>query len=110
MKVAILLKNGPDTAEAERTLTMASDMLSRGHAVTLCLLQDAVYLCRSEARFPAAGQLQTLLEKQLVVNALKSDCSLRGIDPVSEAGRITACDYSSIVDLIESADRTIGIL
>lgn len=110
MKVAILLKSGPDTAETERTLTMASDMLTQGHAVTLCLLQDSIHLCRSGADFQAAGCFQKLLEKQLAVQVLKSDCHLRGIDPVSETGRITACDYSSIVDLIESADRTIGIL
>jgi sulfur transfer complex TusBCD TusB component (DsrH family) len=110
MKIAILLKSGPDTAEAERTLTMASDMLSQGHAVTLCLLQDAVHLCRPGARFPAAAHLQTLLEKQLTVQALKPDCSLRGIDPVPENNAISTGDYSALIDLIESSDRVIGLL
>ena len=109
MKVAIFLKSGPDTTEAERTLTMASDMLSQGHAVTLCLLQDAVYLCRFGARFPAAGHLQSLLEKHLTIKALKQDCSLRGIDPVSENNAIYTGDYSSLIDLIETSDRVIGI-
>jgi sulfur relay (sulfurtransferase) complex TusBCD TusD component (DsrE family) len=84
MKVAILLKSGPDSAEAERTLTIASDMLSQGHAVTLCLMHDAVHLCRSGASSPAAVHLQYLMEKHLSVKALKQDCSLRGIDQVSE--------------------------
>ena len=110
MKVVILLKSGPDSAEAERTLTIASDMLSQGHAVTLCLMQDAVHLCRSGASFPAAFHFQTLLEKQLPVTALKQDCSLRGIDPVSEKNAIKTGDYSSLIDLIESSDRVIGIL
>lgn len=110
MKVAILLKSGPDSAEAQRTLTIASDMLSQGHAVTLCLMQDAVHLCRSGASSPAAVHLQTLLEKQLSVKALKQDCSLRGIDPVSGKNAINTGDYSSLIDLIESSDRVIGIL
>ena len=110
MKVAILLKSGPDSAEAERTLTIASDMLSQGHAVTLCLMQDAVHLCRSGVNSPAAVHLQILLETQLSVNALKQDCSLRGIDLVSEKNAINTGDYSSLIDLIESSDRVIGIL
>jgi sulfur transfer complex TusBCD TusB component (DsrH family) len=110
MKIAILLKSGPDTAEAERTLAMASDMLSQGHAVTLCLLQDAVHLCRSGACFHAAAHLRTLLEKHLAVQALKPDCSLRGIDLVPENNAISTGDYSSLIDLIESSDRVIGIL
>jgi sulfur transfer complex TusBCD TusB component (DsrH family) len=110
MKVAILLKSGPDSAEAERTLTIASDMLSQGHAVTLGLMQDAVHLCRSGASSPVAVHFQTLLEKQLSVKALKQDCSLRGIGQVSEKNAINTGDYSSLIDLIESSDRVIGIL
>jgi sulfur transfer complex TusBCD TusB component (DsrH family) len=110
MKVLILLKSGPDTVEAERTLTTASDMLSQGHSVTLCLLQDAVNFCRAGLQFPAASRLQSLMDRNLVVQALLPDCSLRGITPPSDASRIATGDYSSMVDLIESADRTIGIL
>jgi sulfur transfer complex TusBCD TusB component (DsrH family) len=110
MKIAILLKSAPDTAEAERTLTIASDMLSQGHAVTLCLLQEAVHLCQSGTDFLTAAHLQTLLEKQLAVQALKQDCSLRGIDPVSGSIPMSTGDYSSLIDLIESSDRVIGIL
>lgn len=110
MKVVILVKSGPDSAEIERVLTMASDMLSQGHAVTLCLLQDAVHLCRAGARFPARTRLQRLLDKNAAVHALKPDCALRGIDPTAEAGRISAGGYASIVGLMESSDRTIGIL
>jgi sulfur relay protein TusB/DsrH len=108
MKVLLLLKSGPDQVEAERTLTTASDMLSQGHSVTLCLLQDAVYFCRAELQSPAAIRLKALMDGNLVVQALQPDCSLRGITPPSDSRRITAVDYSSILDLIESADRTIG--
>lgn len=62
MKVAILLKSGPDTVEAERTLTKASDMLSQGHSITLCLLQDAVHFCRVELQSPVVGRLKTLMD------------------------------------------------
>ena len=110
MKVLILLKSGPDTVEAERTLTTASDMLSQGHSVTLCLLQDAVHFCRAELQSPVVSRLNTLMDRNLMVQVLQPDCSLRGITPPPDTSRITAGDYSSIVDLIESADRTIGIL
>jgi sulfur transfer complex TusBCD TusB component (DsrH family) len=110
MKVLILLKSGPDTVEAERTLKTASDLLSQGHAVTLCLLQEAVHFYRGELQFPTVSSLQALMDRNLIVQALQPDCSLRGITPSSETSRITAGDYSSIVDLIESSDRTIGLL
>ena len=42
MKIAVLLKSGPFTAEAHRALQVAADMLSQGHSVHLYLLQDAV--------------------------------------------------------------------
>jgi sulfur transfer complex TusBCD TusB component (DsrH family) len=110
MKMLILLKSGPDSVEAERTLTTASDLLSQGHSITLCLLQEAVHFCRGELQFPAMSRLQTLMDRNLDVQDLLSDCSLRGITPPSDTSRITAGDYSSMVDLIESADRTIGLL
>jgi sulfur relay (sulfurtransferase) complex TusBCD TusD component (DsrE family) len=110
MKIAILLKSGPATAEAERTLTMASDMLSQGHSVTLCLLQEAVRLCRAGMQFPKSTNLQDLMKRNLAVQTVKQDCSLRGIDPLSENNPIIAGDYSSLIDLVESSDRVIGIL
>lgn len=39
MKIAILLKNGPGTDEAGGALQTADDMLARGNAVSLYLLQ-----------------------------------------------------------------------
>jgi sulfur relay protein TusB/DsrH len=110
MKIAFLLKSGPSTVEAERALTLASDMLSLGHSVSLYLLQDAVHLCRAGTRFPAVSHLQALLERNLAVQALKQDCSLRGIDSMSGARAISAGDYDDLIDLIESSDRVIGIL
>lgn len=110
MKIAILLKSGPSTAEAERALTLASDMLSLEHAVNLYLLQDAVHLCRPGMRSPASIHLQSLMERKLAVQALKSDCSLRGIDPMSGDEAISTGDYDALIDLLESSDRVIGIL
>ena len=110
MKIAILLKSGPSTAEAERALTLASDMLSLGHSVSLYLLQDAVHLCCSGMGFPASINLQALMERDLAVQALKHDCALRGIDPMSGNKTISAGDYDALIDFLESSDRVIGIL
>jgi sulfur relay (sulfurtransferase) complex TusBCD TusD component (DsrE family) len=110
MKVAILLKSGPATAEAERALTVAADLLSQGHSVTLFLLQDAVHLCRPGVRFAATSHLQMLMQRQMEVQVLKPDCSLRGMDPQLGNTPIFSGDYSSLIDLLESSDRVIGIL
>lgn len=110
MKVAILLKSGPDTVKAERALTIASDMLLSGHSVTLALLQEAVHFCREGLLFTTASRLRELMDQGLAVQALIPDCSLRGIKPPFSKGLAAVGDYDKLVELIESADRTIGIL
>ena len=110
MNVTVLLKSGPSTPEAARTFLMLSDMLSQGHTVNLWLLQDAVHLCAPGMQLPASIDLQNLLERNLAVHALKQDCSLRGIDVGPESKTISVGDYRSLVDLLESSDRVVGML
>jgi sulfur transfer complex TusBCD TusB component (DsrH family) len=110
MKIAVLLKSDPSTPEADRALQVAADMLSQGHSVSLCLLQDAVHLCRPGMRCSASISLQSLIERKLMVHVLTHDSALRGIDSTSANKSIVAGDYDSLIDVLEWSDRVVGIL
>jgi sulfur relay (sulfurtransferase) complex TusBCD TusD component (DsrE family) len=109
MKIAVLLKSGPSTAEADRALNVANEMLSQKHSVSLCLLQDAVHLGRPDMRCFSSVSLQSLIENDLTVHVLIHDCALRGISSTVANKSILAGDYDSLIDLLESSDRVVGI-
>jgi sulfur relay (sulfurtransferase) complex TusBCD TusD component (DsrE family) len=110
MKIAILLKSGPCTDRAERALQTAADMLAQGHTVSLYLLQEAVRFCRSGMKCSNSMGLQKLIEKNLSVHVLTRDAELRGIDAPSAGQAILDGTYETLVDLMESCDRVVGIL
>jgi sulfur relay (sulfurtransferase) complex TusBCD TusD component (DsrE family) len=110
MKIAILLKSGPCTEEADRALQTASDMLAQGNAVSLYLLQEAVRFCRPAMKCSNSIVLQELIEKKLDVHVLTCDAELRGILAPSAGQAISDGSYDSLVDLMESCDRVVGIL
>lgn len=111
MKIAMLIKSGPSTAEAARALQTAGDLLSQGHAVSLWLLQDAVNLGRPVPGSPAAAVLADLIAKNLHVHILGCDAALRGLAAFPAAGApIAAGDYDALIELLESSDRVIGLL
>ena len=110
MKIAVLLKSKPYTDEAARALQTISDLLSSGHDVSLYLLQEAVRFCQLRTGSPDSPQLQALINKGLKVYALDNDTKLRGIDMASIDQNITEGSYDSLVDLMESCDRVVGIL
>ena len=110
MKIALLLKSGPGTDEAGRALQAALDLLAQGHTVTLYLLQEAVRFCQSGMTGSRRLDLQELTAKGLKVHVLTRDAELRGIAAPSAAQALAAGSYESLVDLMESSDRVIGIL
>lgn len=111
MKIAILLKSGPCTDEADRALQTASDMLAQGHNVNLYLLQEAVRFCRPAAKYSNAMTPQELMDnKNLEVHALTDDAELRGIDTSSTDQGISDGSYESLIDLLESCDQVVGLL
>jgi sulfur relay (sulfurtransferase) complex TusBCD TusD component (DsrE family) len=110
MKIAILLKNGPCTDEAARALQTAGDMLSQGHTVSLYLLQEAVHLCRQGMTCSGSIDLQSLIKKNLRVHVLTHDAELRGISVPSADQAISGGSYESLIDLMESCDRVVGVL
>ena len=110
MKIAVLLKSGPTTTEAHRAFQVAADMLTQGHSVHLYLLQDAVNLCRPNLVYSSSVDLSRLIDEKLRVSVLIQDAELRGIDLKSVKQAISAGDYESLMDLMESSDRVIGML
>jgi sulfur relay protein TusB/DsrH len=110
MKIAILLRSGQSTAESDRALQTAKDMLARGHSVSLYLLQDAVNFCQPGLKRFSSIDLYSLIDKNLMVYVLSRDAELRGIDATSTIQSITKGDYESLMDLLESSDRVIGLL
>ena len=110
MKIAILLKSGPCTDEAGRALQTAGDMLAQGHAVSLYLLQEAARFCQSRGKCPNSTSLQDLIDHNLEVRMLTRDAQLRGVEAAAEGPAISDGSYESLVDLMASCDRVVGIL
>lgn len=110
MRIAILLKSGPCTDEADRALQTASDMLAQGHTVSLFLLQEAVRFCRPAMKRSDSMDLRRLIEKNLEVHVLTRDAKLRGIDAPPVGQPIFDGSYESLIDLLESCDQVVGIL
>ena len=110
MKVAILLKSGPCTDEAEFALQTAADMLEQGHTVSLFLLQGAVRFCGPAIKRSDSMDLRPLINKNLEVHVLTHDAKLRGIDMQSIGHPISDGSYESLIHLLESCERVVGIL
>lgn len=110
MKIAMLLKSGPSTDNAGRALQAADDMMAQGHAVSLYLLQEAVRFRQPREGCPNTAKLQELIAKKLEVNVLTQDADLRGIDVAAAGSAISNGTYDSLVDLMASSDRVVGIL
>lgn len=110
MKIAILLKSAPCTDEAGRALQTAEDMLAQGHGVSLYLLQEAVRFCQPPADCSNTAKFQDLVAKNMEVNLLTRDAELRGIEAGAAGSAIKDGSYESLVDLMTSCDRVVGIL
>jgi sulfur relay protein TusB/DsrH len=110
MKITILLKNGPSSVEAQRVMQVAADMMSQGDTVHLYLLQDAVHLSRTEVKTGPATALDRLVDQGLEVSYLTQDAELRGLDVSAVPDKISGGTYDTLVDLMASSDRVIGML
>jgi sulfur relay (sulfurtransferase) complex TusBCD TusD component (DsrE family) len=110
MKIAILLKSAPCTDEADRALQTASDMLAQGHSVSLFLLQEAVRFCGPRLKRTDSMDLRRLIENNLEVQVLAQDANMRGIDVSTSAQPVSGGSYESLIELLESSERVVGIL
>jgi sulfur relay (sulfurtransferase) complex TusBCD TusD component (DsrE family) len=110
MKIAILLKSAPCTDEANRALQTAQDLLAQGHTVSLFLLQEAVRFCQPVTKCSEAMDLRRLTDKNLEVHVLSQDAKLRGLDLTSVGQPISEGSYESLIELLESCDRVVGLL
>ncbi len=110
MKAAVLLKSGPGTDNAERALQTVRDMLDAGHGVSLFLLQEGVRFCDTKTARTEAEGLEALAGMGLDIHVLTRDAALRGMNTESTGNLFTGGSYESLVDLMASCDRVVGIL
>jgi len=85
-------------------------MLAQGHSVNLYLLQEAARFCGAHTKCSSSIDLRELIEKNLEIHVLMSDAKLRGINAPSAGQGISEGSYESLIELMESCDRVIGIL
>jgi sulfur relay (sulfurtransferase) complex TusBCD TusD component (DsrE family) len=85
-------------------------MMAEGQSVSLFLLQEAVRFCQHRTECENTSNLQGLIEKDLVVVAMTCDAKLRGISVSAANSGIQDGSYTSLVDLMTSCDRVVGIL
>jgi hypothetical protein len=76
----------------------------------LYLLQEAVRLCQLRPECPNTAKIQDLIVKDLTVNVLTRDAKLRGIDAATAGLAASEGSHESLVDLMSSCDRVVGIL
>ena len=110
MKIVVLLKSAPSSVKAHRALQVTADMLSQGHSMNLYLLQDAVRFCQPDLKNALSNEFNRLVDEKLKVSFLVQDAELRGIDVKSVKQEISGGDFESLMDLMESSDRVIGLL
>jgi sulfur relay (sulfurtransferase) complex TusBCD TusD component (DsrE family) len=110
MKIAVLLKSGPSSVEVHRALQVTADMMSQGHFVNLYLLQDAVRFNQPDLKNASSIELNRLVDEGLRVSFLIQDAELRGMDVKSVKQEISGENYETLMDLMESSDRVIGLL
>ena len=110
MKIAVLLKSGPCTDNAERAFQTASDMLAQGHTVSLFLMQEGVRFCCPDTKISREINVQKLMDANLKVHVLNQDAQLRGIDVTSGGQAFLDGSYDSLITLLETCDRVVGIL
>ena len=89
----VLIKSAPDTPEAKRGITLASNL-----AADLVLIQNAVTLARLVPGDDIRG----------AVYALDEDLRMRGLGPDDDIGAVRRIDYDMLVDLITKADKVHG--
>ncbi len=110
MKIAVLLKSGPGTVHAERALQTARDMQDAGHSVSLCLLQDAVRLCEQAQGAAESAKAVPLAGIGMDIHVLIRDAALRGVSVDVSGPPFSGASFESLVDVMTSCDRVVGIL
>ena len=101
--VVLLVASGPRTPEAATALALAGALQEAGHAVSLCLLQDATLLALARSDRPL------LVPTRVYVAA--DDLLLRGFTVEDVTPGVQVTDHGALVDLMTmDGVRTIGVL
>lgn len=108
--ILLLLNSTPSNPNAERAFATALQLRSLGHAVSLCLLQDAVLAGLKIAENGTSPRIAQTLAAGISIYALGEDLALRGFTPNKVFAGVCLADYSQLLDLFEQHTRVIGAL
>ncbi len=103
--ILLVLTSSPQSPPGQRALAIAGSLAEAGHAITLCCLQDAVFLGAGDQARPA---LSRLLGGGARWAVLREDLAMRGL-PAHEGASVV--DHAGVVALLAGGyDRVIGCL
>ncbi len=93
-----------DSAEVKNNYQLASDLASKGHEVTLFLVENGVFAVRSTAEINDFSKLTN-------VNLFADDFSLRerGISPNELKSTIKVADISIVVEAMAQGTKTMWL-
>ncbi|MBI5628910.1 MAG: DsrE family protein [Candidatus Rokubacteria bacterium] len=103
--ILLVLTSSPHSPPGQRALALAGSLAEAGHAITLCCLQDAVFLGVGDQARPA---LRRLLGGGAQWAVLREDLAMRGLRAPEGASVV---DHAGVVALLTAGhDRVIGAL
>lgn len=106
--VLLLVTSSPASPGSARALQLAGDLRRKGDAISLFLLQDAVYLTLTRAH-GARKAVSDLLGLGVAIHILEEDLRLRGFDPVQLDRRVQVSGYPELVaEMMEKHARVMG--
>lgn len=73
------------------------------------LLQEAVRFCQPRVGCTHIAKLEELIAKNLTVNVLTQDAQLRGIEVAASNLALAEGSYETLVDLMTTCDRVVGV-
>lgn len=105
----VLITSPPHSPEATRALTFAASLRTRGRAVSVVLLQDAVFAAVHSSASPVAVTVHVLLSNAVPVYAAEQDLRLRGFSTAALPAGVQPIEDRRIVDLVMADDtRALG--
>lgn len=105
LQTLVLITSPPYSPQAQRALILAAALRTRGIAVGVVLLQDAVFAAVPPNASPAAATIDALLSNAVPVYVAEHDLRLRGFSAAGLPAGVQPVDDRRIVDLV-MADNT----
>lgn len=104
--IVVTLTSPPERPALRRALALAEELAGQGHRLTLCCLQDSVFVASDRAPGEARVVLDRLLDGGARCLAVREDLLSRGL---AAGPRVSAVDHAAVVEsLLAGHDRVLG--